>query len=104
MHQEPILQIFKVPGPAHIKRRDYLTKLISRVICSVYWFIPLTWISYFKLCIEQEETCDSFVINSGEKPFDYARCIIDFARIKRKPALLTGIFISRSGNREMEEK
>jgi beta-lactamase regulating signal transducer with metallopeptidase domain len=89
---------------AHIKHRDYLTKLISRTICSIYWFIPLTWIIHFKLCIEQEETCDSFVINSGEKPSDYASCIVDFARIKRKHVLLLGMFISRGGNTEMEKR
>jgi hypothetical protein len=88
----------------HIKRRDYLTKLISRIICSLYWFMPPMWIAYYKLSFDQEETCDSAVIKSGERPADYARCIVDFARITRANVPLLGAFIHRGGNSLMEKR
>ena len=82
----------------HIKRKDYLTKLISRIICTLYWFMPLTWIAYYKLNFDQEETCDSMVIKSGEIPADYARCIIDFARDTGDHVPLLGTPIHSGGN------
>jgi beta-lactamase regulating signal transducer with metallopeptidase domain len=88
---------------AHIKRRDYFTKHVSRIICSVYWFMPLTWIAYFNFYLEQEEICDSFVVNAGEKSVEYAGQLVDFARIKRKHVMLAGIFIS-NGRKKMMEK
>jgi beta-lactamase regulating signal transducer with metallopeptidase domain len=89
---------------AHIRRMDYFTKLVSRIICSVYWFIPLIWIAYFNFFLEQEEICDSFVVNSGAKSDEYAGQLVDLARIKRKHVVLAGIFLLKGRKKVMEKR
>lgn len=51
---------------AHLKRRDYLTKLLAFLILSVYWFNPLIWIAYVLLCRDIELACDEKVIKGME--------------------------------------
>ena len=89
---------------AHIKRMDYFTKLVSRTICSVYWFIPLIWIAYFNFFLEQEEICDSFVVNAGAKSVEYAGQLVDLARIKRKHVVVAGIFLLKGRKKVMEKR
>ncbi len=38
----------------HIRRRDLLTLCIARVVCALYWFHPLVWISWRQLRLEAE--------------------------------------------------
>lgn len=47
---------------AHIKRHDYIWKLLGFIIVSVYWFNPLVWIAYFCFCEDIELSCDEKVI------------------------------------------
>ena len=65
---------------AHVKRGDYVTQLVSRSACALYWFNPLVWISSFRLRIEQETACDDQVLNSGMLPSDYGRHLLEIAR------------------------
>ena len=39
----------------HIKRGDFLIKLLGWIACTIFWFNPLTWIVFKKLKIEQEK-------------------------------------------------
>jgi beta-lactamase regulating signal transducer with metallopeptidase domain len=87
----------------HIKRMDYLTQFVSRIICSIFWFLPLIWIAYSCLYMEQEKACDSFVIETGIKPASYAGHIVYLARLGGKPILIAGIFISKR-RKDMLEK
>jgi len=97
------LQAVLIHELAHIKRRDYLTKFVSRIICALFWFVPPVWIAYRNLQMEQENACDSFVIDSGERPADYAAHIIDIVKRSEGHIILAGIHNSM-GKRNLLER
>ena len=65
---------------AHIKRNDYMTQLVSRYACAVYWFNPLVWLAARQLRQERERACDDTVLNAGTKPSEYAHHLLEIAR------------------------
>lgn len=61
---------------AHVKRRDYLTQLITHVARGVYWFNPLVWIASRRIVVERERACDDLVLATGWEPSDYAEQLL----------------------------
>ena len=47
---------------AHLRRWDHITKLLSFLICTVYWFHPLVWVCYILYCRDMESACDERVV------------------------------------------
>jgi beta-lactamase regulating signal transducer with metallopeptidase domain len=89
---------------AHIRRYDYLVLFLSRFICSVFWFIPVTWIAHSYLQLEQENICDLVAIQKGERPTAYARYMIDFVHTTRSLVLWSAIFIKKGRNKMLEKR
>jgi len=89
---------------SHIRRHDYLILTLSRFICSVFWFIPVTWIAHAYLQLEQEKLCDSVPIEEGERPTVYARYMIDLARTARSLVLWSGIFFMKRRSNMLEKR
>jgi beta-lactamase regulating signal transducer with metallopeptidase domain len=77
---------------AHIKREDYLIQFICRLICGVFWYMPLIWIAYTNLQMEQENACDSYVIDDGIKPEMYAGHLVEMVRYTRGRILHAGMY------------
>lgn len=46
----------------HIRRRDYLIKLLAFMIVSIHWFNPLAWIALFYMGKDMELSCDEMVL------------------------------------------
>ncbi len=46
----------------HIKRFDWSVQVMARVACAVYWFQPLVWMTWRKLCLEAERSCDDAAV------------------------------------------
>jgi beta-lactamase regulating signal transducer with metallopeptidase domain len=88
---------------AHIRRKDCLTQYISRIVCALVWFVPLVWVAYKNLLIEQEKACDCFVVSAGEKPADYAAHIVDLVRFSRGRVIRAGIY-SALGKKDILER
>ncbi|MGI9519754.1 MAG: M56 family metallopeptidase [Pirellulaceae bacterium] len=81
---------------AHIQRRDTLSQLFARVVCTIYWFQPLAWLSLRQMRIEREKACDDRVIALGQRPTEYAMQLIGIARELKSPAGLLAISMAGS--------
>ena len=50
----------------HVRRLDWLTILVARVVCAMYWFHPLAWIALRALSLESERACDDAVVRGAD--------------------------------------
>jgi beta-lactamase regulating signal transducer with metallopeptidase domain len=72
----------------HIARGDWMVQLLARVACALYWFHPLAWAAWRRLCLEAERACDDAVLTTAEADA-YARQLVELARrMARTPAPL----------------
>ena len=46
----------------HVRRGDWISQCLARVVCAVYWFHPLVWIAWSQLALEAERACDDAVL------------------------------------------
>lgn len=46
----------------HIRRRDYIVKLLGFIAVCVHWFNPVIWFSYFLAMEDMELSCDESVL------------------------------------------
>ncbi len=69
----------------HIRRKDYLTKLLAFVLTAIYWFNPLVWVAYFLFNRDMEMSCDEKVLLKlgGAVKKDYSSLLLAFATNKR---------------------
>ena len=63
----------------HVHRRDWLTQVLARMVCALYWFHPLAWSAWRQLSLEAERACDDAVVRSEERT-DYADQLVELAR------------------------
>lgn len=63
----------------HVRRADWATQLIARVVCACYWFHPLIWMAWRRLHLEAERACDDAVLECAESG-DYAEQLVSLAR------------------------
>jgi beta-lactamase regulating signal transducer with metallopeptidase domain/Leucine-rich repeat (LRR) protein len=64
---------------AHAQRWDYLTHLITRLVCALYWFNPLVWLAARWMIAERERACDDIVLRHGAEPADYAEQVLEIS-------------------------
>ena len=63
----------------HVRRADWVSQCLARVICAVYWFHPLVWIAWRQLALEAERSCDDAVLGCSEATA-YADQLVGLAR------------------------
>lgn len=63
----------------HIQRGDWLMQIVARTVAAFYWFHPLVWTSWRRLCLEAERSCDDAVVIS-EDSADYAEQLVSLAQ------------------------
>lgn len=69
----------------HIRRRDYLVKIIAYCITAYHWFNPLVWAAYVLMENDMEMSCDEAVIRSLGKEVkkDYSTALLSLASGRR---------------------
>lgn len=69
----------------HIKRRDYLVKLLAFGLLSVYWFHPLVWAAFYLMSRDMEMSCDEQVLKGFgvEERKAYSTLLLSFVSKKR---------------------
>jgi len=50
----------------HVRRLDWASRSLARLVCAVYWFHPLVWIAWRRLTLEAERSCDDAVLRRPE--------------------------------------
>lgn len=68
----------------HRKRKDHLVKPVLYLICMIYWFHPLVWLSYYLCCKDIEIACDEMVIDSAAQNIrkDYVKSLLKYATME----------------------
>ena len=67
----------------HVRRGDWLTHLLGRAACAVYWFHPLAWIAAAQLRKTGEQAADDVVLCSNVAPSNYAEHLVGIAASMR---------------------
>jgi beta-lactamase regulating signal transducer with metallopeptidase domain len=63
----------------HIQRGDWIMQIMARIVAACYWFHPMVWMAWRRLCLEAERSCDDAVVMSEERT-DYAEQLVTLAQ------------------------
>ena len=63
----------------HIQRGDWIMQIMARVVAACYWFHPMVWMAWRRLCLEAERSCDDAVVLSEERT-EYAEQLVTLAQ------------------------
>lgn len=71
----------------HIKRGDYLSKIVGMVACAFHWFNPLVWIAYMLFEQDMEMSCDEKTVEEMGEDIKkaYSLTLVSFATKKESP-------------------
>ena len=50
----------------HVRRGDWLSQYMARIVGALYWFHPLVWMARRRLNLEAERACDDAVLRRSE--------------------------------------
>lgn len=89
---------------SHIKRKDFLIRVLGRISCALYWFNPLCWIVYRKLKREQEKACDEMVLQTGIKPSTYASHLLLMKKAMEGGHYFPAAALGMAGQSELKER
>jgi TonB family protein len=74
----------------HVRRGDWMSHCLARVVCSMYWFHPLAWMAWRQFALDAERACDDAVLGVAE-PTAYADQLVGLARrlsaLRKSPGL-----------------
>jgi len=63
---------------AHVKRKDALTRTLSLIYRSIFWFSPLGWWLEGRLADLAEQASDAAALGAGAEPTYYAEVLMSF--------------------------
>ena len=79
---------------AHVRRRDYLVRVVELLACSAYWWNPVVWWAKRKMRSAEESSCDILAVSATRLTRDrYAESLLRVVEIMsavpvpRAPAL-----------------
>jgi beta-lactamase regulating signal transducer with metallopeptidase domain len=87
---------------AHIRRADWLTHALGRLLVALHWFNPLAWVAMRAMTRERERACDDCVIAHGARPSDYAAHLLDIASAPVRRSLACAVAPAMARPSELE--
>ncbi len=65
----------------HIKRKDYIFKVVGLIVLCIHWFNPLVWVAFAIACADMEMSCDEAVLKKigKEAGLEYSNALLGFA-------------------------
>jgi bla regulator protein blaR1 len=63
----------------HVRRMDWAIQFAARFTSAWYWFHPLVWVAWRRLCLEAERACDDAVVQRADRA-DYAEQLVLMAQ------------------------
>jgi len=63
----------------HVRRWDWVSHCLARVLYAAYWFHPLVWMAWRRFALEAERSCDDAVLERSEATA-YADQLVALAR------------------------
>ena len=75
----------------HVRRRDPLVKAAALFLVSIYWFHPLVWLAFGRMCEDMEMSCDERVVErmGAEIKKEYSGTLLQMAQRTNGLGLLT---------------
>ena len=69
----------------HIKRFDYVFKIMGFLALAIHWFNPLVWLAFTLSCQDMEMSCDESVMKQMKQDIrkEYSASLLGFAAGKR---------------------
>ena len=62
---------------AHVRRRDYLVRVVELLACSAYWWNPVVWLAKRRMRSAEESCCDVLAVAASRLARDrYARSLL----------------------------
>lgn len=83
---------------AHVRRRDFLTKLVCELVSLPIAFHPVTWLIKSQIERERELACDEVVTRQVLKPETYARSLLraaDLSILPPRRSVMLSVFDGR---------
>jgi|GEM_PF-2331748 len=71
------LRRFLLHELAHVDRNDWLTKILARLLVSVFWILPVAWMLLHKIEWFAELACDDAVIRAEGRRAEYADDLLE---------------------------
>jgi beta-lactamase regulating signal transducer with metallopeptidase domain len=65
----------------HVLRWDNLISNLNMILCCLFWFTPIIWLTDRRLLKEREEACDEMVLSWSGAADTYARCLRKIYRL-----------------------
>ena len=75
---------------AHVARGDYFIHIVVEVVRALYWPNPLVWIAARYKSAERERACDDFALREGTPGREYARHLLDVAKLQVETCVPVG--------------
>jgi uncharacterized protein (TIGR03435 family) len=50
----------------HVRRGDWASQCLARIVCACYWLHPLVWVASRRLSLEAERACDDAVLRRAD--------------------------------------
>ncbi|MYG81914.1 MAG: M56 family metallopeptidase, partial [Gemmatimonadetes bacterium] len=91
---------------AHVRRRDYLVRVVELLACSAYWWNPVVWWAKRRMRAAEESCCDVLAVAASRLPRSrYAKSLLRVVEImsavptQRAPALASAADSCRDSRR-----